>query len=200
MGVADDVRFAVAQLKLQSNIGTDRSLEKFAHAADELVGLHALGLQRLAAENARSRFVCPAALLSARRISSTKRPPRRAARPRLALDAGVALRTDAFSGRERLFAAIIAGLVFGKPVGIMIASALAVAARLAVKPKACSWAQLSGAGALAGIGFTMSLFIAGEAFRSEADFEAAKIAVFIASILSAVAGVTLLAIAGRNDL
>jgi len=44
----------------------------------------------------------------------------------------------------------------------------------------------------------MSLFIAGEAFRSEADFEAAKIAVFIASILSAVAGVTLLAVAGRN--
>jgi NhaA family Na+:H+ antiporter len=115
-------------------------------------------------------------------------------------NAGVALRTDAFSGRERLFVAIIAGLVIGKPVGIMVASALAVAARLAVKPKAYSWAQLAGAGALAGIGFTMSLFIAGEAFRSEADFEAAKIAVFIASILSAVAGVTLLAIAGRNDL
>lgn len=38
-------------------------------------------------------------------------------------------------------------------------------------------AQLAGAGALGRIGFTMSLFIAGEAFRSEADFEAAKIAV-----------------------
>ena len=95
-------------------------------------------------------------------------------------------------------AAIIAGLVIGKPVGILTASALAVVSRLAVKPKAYSWAQLAGAGALAGIGFTMSLFIAGEAFRSEADFEAAKIAVFIASILSAVAGVTLLTIAGRD--
>ena len=113
-------------------------------------------------------------------------------------NAGVALRMDAFSGRERLFAAIIAGLVVGKPLGILAASALAVAARVAVKPRAYSWAQLAGAGALAGIGFTMSLFIAGEAFRSEADFEAAKIAVFIASILSAVAGVTLLAVAGRN--
>ena len=102
------------------------------------------------------------------------------------------------AGRERLFAAIIAGLVIGKPVGILAASALAVAARLAVKPRAYSWGQLAGAGALGGIGFTMSLFIAGEAFRSEADFEAAKIAVFIASILSAIAGVTLLAIAGRN--
>jgi NhaA family Na+:H+ antiporter len=113
-------------------------------------------------------------------------------------NAGVALRLDTFSGRERLMAAIIAGLVIGKPVGILAASALAVMSRLAVKPKAYSWAQLAGAGALAGIGFTMSLFIAGEAFRSEADFEAAKIAVFIASILSAVAGVSLLTIAGRN--
>ena len=89
-------------------------------------------------------------------------------------NAGVALRTDAFAGRERLFAAIIAGLVIGKPLGIVAASALAVAAQLAVKPKAYSWAQLAGAGALAGIGFTMSLFIAGEAFRSEADFEAVR--------------------------
>jgi len=113
-------------------------------------------------------------------------------------NAGVALRIDAFSGRERLMAAIIAGLVIGKPVGILTASALAVVSRLAVKPKAYSWAQLAGAGALAGIGFTMSLFIAGEAFRSEADFEAAKIAVFIASILSAVAGVTLLTLAART--
>jgi Na+:H+ antiporter, NhaA family len=115
-------------------------------------------------------------------------------------NAGVALRMDTFMGRELLFAAIIAGLVIGKPLGILAASALAVASRLAVKPKAYSWAQLAGAGALGGIGFTMSLFIAGEAFPAEADFEAAKIAVFIASIVSAIAGVTLLAIAGRNDL
>jgi len=113
-------------------------------------------------------------------------------------NAGVALRMDTFMGRELLFAAIIAGLVIGKPLGILAASALAVASRLAVKPKAYSWAQLAGAGALGGIGFTMSLFIAGEAFPAEADFEAAKIAVFIASIVSAIAGVTLLAIAGRN--
>ena len=113
-------------------------------------------------------------------------------------NAGVALRTDTFSGRERLMAAIMAGLVVGKPVGILLASALAVATRLALKPKEYSWAQLAGAAALGGIGFTMSLFIAGEAFRSEADFEAAKIAVFIASVLSAVVGVTLLVLAARR--
>jgi Na+:H+ antiporter, NhaA family len=113
-------------------------------------------------------------------------------------NAGVALRIDTFSGRERLMAAIIAGLVVGKPVGILLASALAVATRLALKPKAYSWAQLAGAAALGGIGFTMSLFIAGEAFRSEADFEAAKIAVFIASVPSAIIGVTLLVLAARS--
>jgi Na+:H+ antiporter, NhaA family len=113
-------------------------------------------------------------------------------------NAGVALRIDTFSGRERLMAAIIAGLVVGKPVGIMLASALAVVTRLALKPEAYSWAQLAGAAALGGIGFTMSLFIAGEAFRSGADFEAAKIAVFIASVLSAIIGVTLLVLAARS--
>ena len=113
-------------------------------------------------------------------------------------NAGVALRADTFSGRERLTAAIVAGLVIGKPLGILLASALAVATRLALKPKEYSWAQLAGAAGLGGIGFTMSLFIAGEAFRSAADFEAAKIAVFIASVLSAVIGVALLTLAGRS--
>ena len=60
------------------------------------------------------------------------------------------------------------------------------------KPDAYSWRQLAGAGALAGIGFTMSLFIAGQAFPDPADFAAAKIAVFAASVLSALAGVALL--------
>ena len=53
-------------------------------------------------------------------------------------------------------------------------------------------ASLAGAGALAGIGFTMSLFIAGQAFPAAADFAAAKVAVFVASVLSAVIGVAVL--------
>jgi NhaA family Na+:H+ antiporter len=51
---------------------------------------------------------------------------------------------------------------------------------------------LCGAGALGGIGFTMSLFIAGQAFPVMHDFAAAKIAVFAASVLSAVVGVAIL--------
>jgi NhaA family Na+:H+ antiporter len=93
--------------------------------------------------------------------------------------------------------AIMAGLVIGKPLGLVSASALAVRLGLAVKPDAYSWRQLAGAGALAGIGFTMSLFIAGQAFPAVADFAAAKIAVFAASVLSAIIGVALLWSAGR---
>jgi Na+:H+ antiporter, NhaA family len=88
--------------------------------------------------------------------------------------------------------AIILGLVVGKPLGIFAASWLAVRFRIAVKPKEYSWRQLGGAGALAGIGFTMSLFIAGEAFPDAADFAAAKIAIFIASIVAGVIGTLIL--------
>jgi NhaA family Na+:H+ antiporter len=49
-----------------------------------------------------------------------------------------------------------------------------------------------GAGALAGIGFTMSLFIAGQAFPVAADFAAAKVAVFAASLLASIIGVAVL--------
>lgn len=107
-------------------------------------------------------------------------------------NAGVVITGEVLGGHGSLMLAITAGLVLGKPLGIVLAAALAVACGLAVKPAAYSWRQLAGAGALAGIGFTMSLFIAGQAFPVEAHFAAAKIAVFAASILSAAIGVALL--------
>jgi NhaA family Na+:H+ antiporter len=88
--------------------------------------------------------------------------------------------------------AIVLGLVVGKPVGIATAAWLAVRLGVAVKPAEYSWRQLVGAGALAGIGFTMSLFIAGQAFDSPADFAAAKIAIFTASIIAGGAGTMIL--------
>ena len=94
--------------------------------------------------------------------------------------------------------AIMAGLVIGKPLGLVLASALAVRLGAAVKPEEYSWRQLAGAGALAGIGFTMSLFIASQAFPLAADFAAAKIAVFAASVVSALIGVAVLWVATRE--
>jgi len=69
---------------------------------------------------------------------------------------------------------------------------LAVRFGIATKPAEYSWRQLAGAGALAGIGFTMSLFIAGEAFASAPDFAAAKIAVFSASLIAGIVGASIL--------
>jgi len=115
-------------------------------------------------------------------------------------NAGVALTADVLRGHEPLMLAIALGLVVGKPLGFVGASLLAVKLGLAEKPSAYSWRQLAGAGALAGIGFTMSLFIAGQAFPLPADFAAAKIGIFASSLLSAVLGVTLLRFRKGTDL
>ncbi len=107
-------------------------------------------------------------------------------------NAGVTMAPQVISGRQTLMLAIIVGLTLGKPLGLLGGSALAVRLGIAVKPVAYTWRQLAGAGALAGVGFTMSLFIAGQAFPVKLDFAAGKIAVFVASVLSAVIGTALL--------
>jgi NhaA family Na+:H+ antiporter len=107
-------------------------------------------------------------------------------------NAGVVWSLDVFEGHGRLMWGIILGLVLGKPIGIFTAAWLATRFGIAVKPAAYSWRQLLGAGALAGIGFTMSLFIAGQAFHDPRDYVAAKIAIFIASLVAGVAGVLIL--------
>ncbi len=117
-------------------------------------------------------------------------------------NAGVTMTSEVIGGHSALMLAIIAGLSVGKPFGLLGASAIAVWLGIATKPSAYSWRQLAGAGSLAGIGFTMSLFIAGQAFRLDADFAAAKIAIFAASVLSGVTGTALLWNAhtpARND-
>ena len=107
-------------------------------------------------------------------------------------NAGVAWSSDVFQQNGRLMIAITLGLVVGKSTGIVAAAWLAVRSGIAVKPEAYSWRQLIGAGALGGIGFTMSLFIAGLAFPDAADYAAAKIAIFIASIVAAALGAIIL--------
>jgi NhaA family Na+:H+ antiporter len=107
-------------------------------------------------------------------------------------NAGVAWSSDVFQENGRLMIAITFGLVVGKSIGIVAAGWLAVRSGIAVKPEAYSWRQLIGAGALGGIGFTMSLFIAGLAFPNAADYAAAKIAIFIASLIAAVLGTIIL--------
>ena len=107
-------------------------------------------------------------------------------------NAGVVWSLGVFEGHGRLMWGIILGLVLGKPIGIFTAAWLGAHFGIAEKPAAYSWRQLLGAGALAGIGFTMSLFIAGQAFQNPRDYVAAKIAIFIASLVAGVTGVLIL--------
>ena len=87
--------------------------------------------------------------------------------------------------------AIVLGLVVGKPVGIVAFSWLAVKFGWAQLPDGISWGVLLAAGCLAGIGFTMAIFIAGLALQAEA-LDTAKVGVLAGSAMSAVLGVLLL--------
>lgn len=82
-------------------------------------------------------------------------------------------------------AGITAGLVLGKPLGIMLFSFLAVAIGICRLPHDLQWHHIFGAGLLGGIGFTMSIFITNLAFPNSADIiNASKIAILIASLLA----------------
>ncbi|MBI4906189.1 MAG: Na+/H+ antiporter NhaA [Acidobacteria bacterium] len=88
---------------------------------------------------------------------------------------------------------VILGLVFGKPIGVTLASWLAVRLRVATLPEQVSWKHIHGAAWLAGIGFTMSLFMTGLAFTDEAQLTAAKLGILISSICAGGVGSVILA-------
>ncbi len=93
---------------------------------------------------------------------------------------------------------IILGLVVGKPIGITLFSWFAIKCGLAAKPDGVSWPQLFAGGCLAGIGFTMSIFVANLAFGPGAMLDIGKIAVMGASIAAGVAGSAILLVAGKR--
>jgi len=87
--------------------------------------------------------------------------------------------------------AVGAALLIGKPVGILGFSWLAVKLRLARLPAGVGWGAVAGGGILAGIGFTMALFISGLALTGDL-LDSAKVGVLAASALAAVAGMAML--------
>jgi NhaA family Na+:H+ antiporter len=89
---------------------------------------------------------------------------------------------------------IILGLVLGKSLGITLFSWLAVKTGLADLPYGVGWSQLFAASWLAGIGFTMSLFIASSAFEQPALLALAKVDILVASVLAAVIGLVLITV------
>ncbi len=87
---------------------------------------------------------------------------------------------------------IILGLVFGKPLGITLFSWIAVKSRLAELPANISWLQVFCASWLAGVGFTMALFIASAAFDSPQLLSQAKLGILIASLVAGIIGFVLM--------
>jgi NhaA family Na+:H+ antiporter len=83
---------------------------------------------------------------------------------------------------------IIVGLCIGKPLGIVGASYLLIKRGFAVLPTGVDWNKMIGAGLLAGIGFTMSIFISSLAFNTIYLEDIAKISVFIASAIAMLSG------------
>ena len=87
---------------------------------------------------------------------------------------------------------IMAGLFIGKPLGILLFSWLLVKWKFSNLPEGSTWNQLAGAAILAGIGFTMSIFISNLAFSDAVMIQNSKIAVLAASLLATIAGLVLL--------
>lgn len=94
---------------------------------------------------------------------------------------------------------IIAGLVLGKPFGVMLLCLLAVLFGITKLPPDLGWKHIFGSGLLAGIGFTMSIFITNLAFADQAGVvNSSKLAILVASLCSGVLGYLWLLIAGRS--
>lgn len=87
---------------------------------------------------------------------------------------------------------IVAGLVFGKQLGVTLFAWLAVRTGLSELPQGVSWRHIYGAGWLAGIGFTMSLFITDLAFSDDALVNSAKLGILAASLIAGIVGWTIL--------
>ena len=84
---------------------------------------------------------------------------------------------------------IIAGLTIGKPVGVIVFCAVAVASGFCRLPSDLTWREIAGAGILGGIGFTMSIFIANLAFPGDqATTNASKLAILVASLIAGTTG------------
>lgn len=118
-------------------------------------------------------------------------------------NAGILLDFDKMTGPMQMVpVAITAGLVLGKPLGVFFFSWLAVKLRISKLPEGMRWLDVLGLGLLAGIGFTMAIFVAELAFKSKetiAALSAAKAGIMVASVIAALAGTAFLWFSTRQS-
>lgn len=113
-------------------------------------------------------------------------------------NAGIPLSAEAFADPSDVLIGVALALVVGKLVGITAFSWLAVRLGLGRLPADAGWRHIAGVGAVAGIGFTVSLFITALAFDTVTLQDDAKIGILIASISAAIIGATIFVLADRR--
>ncbi|MEO6126478.1 MAG: Na+/H+ antiporter NhaA [Ilumatobacteraceae bacterium] len=113
-------------------------------------------------------------------------------------NAGIQLSSDAISSPSAVLLGVAVALVVGKFLGVTLFSWIAVRLGFGRLPGDVRWGHVMGVGAVAGIGFTVSLFITGLAFDDIAIQDDAKIGILIASIVAAAGGATILAAVARR--
>lgn len=109
-------------------------------------------------------------------------------------NAGVALSGEALreATTSRVALGVLLGLVVGKMVGVTLATFAAVRSGLGRLPAGCGWRQIVGTAAVAGIGFTVSLFISELAFVRPILADEAKVGIFVASLVAGALGFAIL--------
>jgi len=107
-------------------------------------------------------------------------------------NAGVILNFSTISQNFMIVAGVVAGLVIGKPIGIVGFAYLASKLNIVKKPDDLSWDEIIAVGFLGGIGFTMSIFITQLAFLDQEVIDAVKLGIFFASFIAGVTSVMLI--------
>jgi NhaA family Na+:H+ antiporter len=147
------------------------------------------------------------AISDLRRVASAMRPPGLALEETLHpfvafvilplfafFNAGVAVAGNLGEGlRHPIGLGVLLGLVLGKQVGVTVFTWLAVMLGRAERPEGVTWSQIYGGACLAGIGFTMSMFVDQLAFSDPANVDRAKVGILCASVVAAAWGAGVLA-------
>lgn len=113
-------------------------------------------------------------------------------------NAGISLHSQLFSFRPLIFG-VFFGLLVGKPMGIALFSWILFRCKFVQKPLSFRWLSFIGASFLAGIGFTMSLFVTQVSFVDAQVKAAAKISIFLGSVVSAAIGTGLIVLASKKQ-
>ncbi len=114
-------------------------------------------------------------------------------------NAGIVFTSDTLSdaASSRVTLGVAAGLLLGNPLGVLGMTWLAVRLGIGQLPTGVGWRHVLGAGFLAGIGFTVAIFVSGIAFDDPAVVDQAKMGVFAASLVAGVTGYAFLRLTGR---